>query len=161
MKECHGMKNFKIRVFLFCMAVVLVCQMMFTGEASAAAKIIIHNTFNREIYIAFLYLDTSSKRWTTEGWWGVDANASKTLNLNKADASKVLYHARAGNQNYVDKSTLDREKIRRWVSDDLFEYDVTEKPWKAKNPHISLFYSARYSDSSKAFVVRIDEQPEG
>lgn len=143
-------------------AILLICVTAFAlsaGEA-AAAKVIIHNTYDNIIAVSILYLDTSSNRWTAEGWWTVDSNDSTTLNLTKAKDSKIFYCARYGGRNYIDKSTLGRESVNRWVSEGVFEYDDTAKPMNAENPHVVPFYSARYSSNSKAFVVRIDDRLE-
>lgn len=150
----------------FVFAVLAVAALVLTfadgAPALAAANVIIHNTFDDKISVALCYFNNTSKKWTVEGWWSVEGNESETVTLKSADAAqKVYYLAERGHLNYVDESTLDRERINRYVSDAMFEYDFTGKPKNAKNPRIAPFYSIRYNAGSKAFVVRLDTQPKG
>ena len=99
--------------------------------------------------------------WTTKGWYRWTEGGQRTINFKVIDKSKGHYAAFSGNTSYVDSSTLERDRVTRWISDERFEFDFKEKPANGKNLRIAPFYRCRYSEGAGAFIVRIDTRPKG
>ena len=132
-------------------------------SSASATELIFQNMFDNSINMAVVYYDKASGLWTTRGWWSVEGNKSRTVNINNIDSSKDVYYAGVnGNALYYDKSTLNSDSTNRWVSDDSFRFDsaITDKP-AGKNVRTVRFYKCRYSKGAAAYVVRIDTKPAG
>ena len=133
-----------------------------TAAGAYAAEIIVTNNVGTEVNMTFFYLDKTSGLWTTKGWFKVGSGTDRTIRLSAIDESKGVYYACfKGNTSYLDSSTLERERINRWISDEAFEFDFKEKPANGKNLRIVPFYKCRYSQGAGAFTVRIDIRPQG
>ena len=134
-----------------------------TVSSASAAEFIFQNTLDNRVSIAVAYYDSSEGLWTTRGWWSVEGNKSRTVNIKNIDASKDVYYAGVnGNALYYDKSTLNSDSANRWVSDDSFRFDsaTTDKP-AGKNVRTIRFYKCRYSKGAAVYVIRIDTKPAG
>ena len=133
-----------------------------SAAGAGAAEIIITNEMSNEVNMAFLYFDSSSGLWTTKGWYAVEGGGDRTIVFKVIDKSKGVYYAAfSGSTSYVDSSTLDRERVNRWISDERFQFDFNYKPSSGKNLRIAPFYRCRYSEGAGAFTVRIDTRPKG
>lgn len=142
------------------MVALLLTALSATG--AFATEIIVTNEMSNDVNMAFLYFDSSSGLWTTKGWYSVDGGGQRTINFKVIDKSKGVYYAAfSGNTSYVDSSTLERDRVTRWISDERFEFDFKEKPANGKNLRIAPFYRCRYSEGAGAFIVRIDTRPKG
>ena len=152
--------NGKVR---FALAVLLVLMVgAVTVSSASAAEIIVQNTLDNKVNMAFLYYDRSSGLWTTRGWQGVEGNSSRTIKYDNVDSSKGIYYvAMRGKTIYLDKSTLNNNTVRRWIRDEAFSFDFTGKPNSGTNMEIVNFYKSRYSEGAGAFVIRIDTRPVG
>ena len=133
-----------------------------TVSSASAAEIIVQNTLDNKVHMAFVYYDRASGLWTTRGWQGVDGNSSKTIKYDNLDASRGVYYiAMRGKTIYLDKSTLNNDTVRRWVRDETFVFDFSAKPSSGTNRDLVTFYKSRYSQGAGAFVIRIDTRPVG
>ena len=145
-------------------AVLLVFTVCAVAVPSAsAARVILQNTLDNRVNIAITYFDRATGLWTTRGWWRVDGNSDRTINIDNVDTGRnVLYVGMSGNTMYLDRSTLDSDPINRWISDDSFRFDSTSnsKP-SGKNVRTVPFYRSRYSRSDGAYIIRIDTRPVG
>ena len=140
--------------------VILLAFMVAVTEASSASasEFIFQNTLDNRVNMAVAYYDGATGLWTTRGWWSVEGNSLKTVNINNVDMSKDVYYAGVnGNALYYDKSTLNSDAANRWISDDAFLFDNTrtDKP-AGKNVRTVRFYKCRYSEGAAAYVIRVD-----
>ena len=153
-----GKVKFAVIAVLFVFMVVAAA-----ASSASAAEVIFQNTLDNRVTVAVLYYDRATGLWTAKGWWHVDGNTSKTINIDNVDASKaVYYHAYYGNTHthYVDKSTLNSDPVNRFVRREVFEFNTTGRP-SGTNVRIVPFYRSRYSEGAGAHVVRIDTRPVG
>ena len=134
-----------------------------TASSASAAEFIFQNTLDNRVNMAVVYYDRATRLWTTRGWWSVEGNKSRTVNINNVHMSKDVYYAGVnGNALYYDKSTLNSDAANRWISDDSFRFDsiISDKP-AGKNVRTVRFYKCRYSEGAAAYVIRIDTRPAG
>jgi hypothetical protein len=132
-------------------------------SSASATEFIFQNTLDNRVNMAVVYYDRSTGLWTTRGWWTVEGNDSKSVNINNIDSSKDVYYTGInGNSVYLDRLTLTDDTVNRWISDDAFRFDSTGKDRPSgKNVRIAQFYKCRYSEGAGAYVVHIDTRPVG
>ena len=122
------------------------------ASSASAAEFIFQNMLDNRVNMAVTYYDRATRLWTTRGWWSVEGNKSRTVNIDNIDASKDVYYAGVnGNALYYDKSTLNSDSANRWISDDAFRFDSArnDKP-AGKNVRTVRFYKCRYSEGAAA-----------
>ena len=134
-----------------------------TVSSASAAEFIFQNMLDNRVNMAVVYYDRASGLWTTRGWWSVEENNSRTVNIDNVDTSKDVYYVGVnGNVLYYDRSTLNSDSANRWISDDAFRFDsaTTDRP-VGRNVRTVRFYKCRYSEGAGAYVIRIDTRPVG
>ena len=145
----------------FALGVLLVFIVCAATSCASAAEFIFQNTLDNRVNIAVTYYDRATGLWTTRGWWSVEGNNTRTVNIGNIDTSKDVYYAGVnGNALYYDKSTLNSDSANRWISDDTFRFDSTrtDKP-AGENVRTVRFYKCRFSEGAAAYVIRIDTRP--
>ena len=147
----------KMKFALWILLVFMVCA----ASSVSAAEVIIRNTLDNNVSVAFLYFDRATELWTTWGWWNVGGNASRTIKIENVNSNGGVYYAAiSGSSHYVDKSTLNSAQYKRWVIDEPFKINFDGKP-KGKNARQILFYKSKYSNDAGAYIIRIDAKPVG
>ena len=130
---------------------------------ASATEFIFQNTLDNRVNMAVAYYDIATGRWTTQGWWSVEGNNSRTVRIDNVDTSKDVYYAGVnGNALYFDNSTLNSDSANRWISDNSFRFDgaTTDRP-AGNNVRIVRFYKCRYSEVAATYVIRIDTRLAG
>jgi uncharacterized membrane protein len=160
-KEGKVSMKLKVKLALGVLLFFMACAA--AVSSASAADFIFHNTLDDKVNIAVVYYDRNAGLWTTRGWWTVEGNDSRTVNIDNVDTSKDTYYTGInGNAVYLDKSTLSSDSLESWISDDTFRFNSTGKDRPAgKNVRTVRFYRCRYSKGAGDYVVRIDTKPEG
>ncbi|MDR0356160.1 MAG: DUF1036 domain-containing protein [Deltaproteobacteria bacterium] len=127
-----------------------------------AAEVLVNNTLDNPVSLAFCYTDRSTGLWTTAGWYTVEGNTTMKIIIYNVDPKPVFYYAaRNGNLTYVDKGSI-QKTTTAWVVDDIFKFEGEGKPkTKQKNLRVIRFYGAKKSNSGDGYSIRIDTRPVG
>ena len=147
----------------FALGVLLVFIVCAATSTASAAEFIFQNTLDNRVNMAVTHYDRATGLWTTQGWWSVKGNNSRTVNIDNVDTSKDVYYAGVnGDALYYDRSTLNSDSANRWISDDAFQFDsaINDRP-AGRNVRTVRFYKCRYSEGAAAYVIRIDTRPVG
>jgi len=152
----------KRMVKYLCMALLVLTAAVATAASTYALPIRVINTLDDTISVSICYYNRATGLWTTEGWWTIEGNTTKNVNVSNVDDRKKIYYyakTKKGWNDLVDRKTIERQGVQKWVSSDRFKNDTGKKPRSGNNLRLVLFYECRYNELDP--YIRIDTQPAG
>jgi uncharacterized membrane protein len=127
---------------------------LLAASAAFALEVTVANTTGTQVSVAFSYVDATTGKVTTGGWFKVQAGETRGFEIN-ADEGQEIYAAAFNKSQYHDSSARRSKPVTRWCSSRTFKWEGesagADGAWSAK------FYPAGYEGSSR--VVRVDTAP--
>ena len=130
-------------------------SILLTTTAALALEVIVSNSVGTRVSVTFSYVDATTGRVTTRGWFKVQAGETESFEIN-ADEGHEIYAAAFNKVQYFDSFTRSQKLVVRWCSSRTFKWEGegetdADGAWSAK------FYPVGNEGNNR--VVRVDTAP--
>ena len=127
-------------------------SILMAATAALALEVVVSNSVDTRVSLMFSYVDATTGRVTTKGWFRVQPGETKNFAIN-ADGGQAIYAAAFNKDQYFDSSTRSQKPVVRWCSSHTFTWEGegatdSDGAWSAK------FFPVGNDGNNR--VVRID-----
>ncbi len=132
------MKN---RLIVFLLALVVLASIPY--EALAQRTITLENNSSYKLYVAMHYKHSASG-WLTQGWWSVDANSKRDINIATTNNIVYLFAKNAKADLLWSGEKNNKQDASFYVVSDAFKALVPNRP-SGKNPTLERFIYVEFT----------------